>query len=121
MMQRVVSDKGTGERASVSNYSVAGKTGTVHKFIAGGYAEDRYLSIFSGMVPADKPELVMVVMIDEPRNGEHFGGQVAAPVFSQVMSGAMRLLDIAPDRISKKQLMNADIQTRDISKEGGKV
>ncbi len=107
MMQRVISDKGTGKRASVANYSVAGKTGTVHKFIAGGYAEDRYLSIFAGMVPADKPELVMVVMVDEPRNGEHFGGLVAAPVFSQVMSGAMRLLDIAPDRINKKQLMNA--------------
>ncbi|MBE9568589.1 MAG: penicillin-binding protein 2 [Proteobacteria bacterium] len=107
MMQRVISDKGTGKRASVANYSVAGKTGTVHKFIAGGYAEDRYLSIFAGMVPADKPELVMVVMIDEPRNGEYFGGLVAAPVFSQVMTGAMRLLDIAPDRISKKQLMNA--------------
>jgi len=110
MMQRVISDKGTGKRASVANYSVAGKTGTVHKFIAGGYAEDRYLSIFAGMVPADKPELVMVVMIDEPRNGEHFGGLVAAPVFSQVMSGAMRLLDVAPDRISKKQLMNAGIK-----------
>jgi len=108
MMRRVVSDKGTGKRADVANYSVAGKTGTVHKFIAGGYAEDRYLSIFAGMVPADKPELVMVVMIDEPRNGEYFGGQVAAPVFSKVMSGAMRLLDIAPDEISKKQLMNAD-------------
>jgi cell division protein FtsI (penicillin-binding protein 3) len=108
MMQRVVSDKGTGKRASVANYSVAGKTGTVHKFIAGGYAEDRYLSIFSGMVPADNPELVMVVMIDEPRNGEHFGGLVAAPVFSQVMSGAMRLLDIAPDRIAKNQLMKTD-------------
>ena len=109
MMQRVVSDKGTGKRASVANYSVAGKTGTVHKFIAGGYADDRYLSIFAGMVPADKPELVMVVMIDEPRNGEHFGGLVAAPVFSQVMSGAMRLLDIAPDRIATDQLMNAGI------------
>jgi cell division protein FtsI (penicillin-binding protein 3) len=121
MMQRVVSDKGTGKRASVANYSVAGKTGTVHKFIAGGYAEDRYLSIFSGMVPADKPELVMVVMIDEPRNGEHFGGLVAAPVFSQVMSGAMRLLDIAPDRISSHQLMNADVNTSDSSKEGGKA
>jgi cell division protein FtsI (penicillin-binding protein 3) len=121
MMQRVVSDKGTAERASVANYSVAGKTGTVHKFIAGGYAEDRYLSIFSGMVPADKPELVMVVMIDEPRNGEYFGGQVAAPVFSQVMSGAMRLLDIAPDRVSTKQLMNADIETRDSQKRGGKA
>lgn len=107
MMQRVVSDKGTGKRASVANYSVAGKTGTVHKFVAGGYAEDRYLSIFAGMVPADEPELVMVVMIDEPRNGEHFGGQVAAPVFSQVMSGAMRLLDVTPDRIMKEQLMNA--------------
>ena len=105
MMQRVVSDEGTGSRAQVANYSAAGKTGTVHKFIAGGYAEDRYLSIFAGMVPADSPELVMVVMIDEPRNGEHFGGQVAAPVFSQVMSGAMRLLDVAPDRVSDKQLV----------------
>ena len=112
MMQRVISDKGTGKRASVANYSVAGKTGTVHKFIAGGYAEDRYLSIFAGMVPADKPELVMVVMIDEPRNGEYFGGLVAAPVFSQVMSGAMRLLDIAPDRVSKKQLMNAGLSSQ---------
>jgi len=107
MMQRVVSDKGTGKRAKVANYSVAGKTGTVHKFVAGGYAEDRYLSIFAGMVPADNPELVMVVMIDEPRNGEYFGGLVAAPVFSQVMSGAMRLLDVAPDYISNKQLMSA--------------
>jgi cell division protein FtsI (penicillin-binding protein 3) len=121
MMQRVVSDKGTGKRASVANYSVAGKTGTVHKFIAGGYAEDRYLSIFAGMVPADKPELVMVVMIDEPRNGEHYGGLVAAPVFSQVMSGAMRLLDVAPDRISKKQLMNAGAFSSGIPAQGGKT
>jgi len=122
MMQRVVSDKGTGKRADVANYSVAGKTGTVHKFIAGGYAEDRYLSIFAGMVPADKPELVMVVMIDEPRNGEHFGGLVAAPVFSQVMSGAMRLLDIAPDEISKKQLMNADgMPSQSITVKGGRA
>jgi cell division protein FtsI (penicillin-binding protein 3) len=107
MMQRVISDKGTGKRASVANYSVAGKTGTVHKFIAGGYADDRYVAIFAGMVPADNPELVMVVMVDEPRNGEYFGGLVAAPVFSQVMSGAMRLMDVPPDRIAKEQLMNA--------------
>ena len=118
MMQRVISEKGTGQRASVANYSVAGKTGTVHKFIAGGYAEDRYLSIFAGMVPADKPELVMVVMIDEPRNGEYFGGLVAAPVFSQVMSGAMRLLDIAPDRVSKEQLMKVGDMTKH---DGGKA
>jgi len=121
MMQRVISDKGTGKRASVANYSVAGKTGTVHKFIAGGYAEDRYLSIFAGMVPADKPELVMVVMIDEPRKGEYFGGLVAAPVFAKVMSGAMRLLDVAPDRISKKQLMNAGAFTSVVPDQGGKT
>ena len=122
MMQRVVSEKGTGHRAQVANYSVAGKTGTVHKFVAGGYAEERYLSIFAGMVPADSPELVMVVMIDEPRNGEHFGGQVAAPVFSQVMAGAMRLLDIAPDRISAKQLvMKPKLKSHQDSNKGGKA
>jgi len=122
MMRRVISDKGTGKRADVANYTVAGKTGTVHKFIAGGYAEDRYLSIFAGMIPADKPELVMVVMIDEPRNGEHYGGLVAAPVFSQVMSGAMRLLDITPDNISKKQLMNAEtISPKLISVDDGRA
>ncbi|MCG6937643.1 MAG: penicillin-binding protein 2 [Gammaproteobacteria bacterium] len=113
MLQRVTSDDGTAKRARVANYSVAGKTGTVHKFIAGGYAEDRYLSIFAGMVPAVNPELVMVVMIDEPRNGEYFGGLVAAPVFSQVMSGAMRLLDIAPDMVAEKQLMNAALVIKD--------
>ncbi len=106
MMRRVVSDKGTGKRASVANYSVAGKTGTVHKYITGGYAADRYMSIFAGMIPAENPRLVMVVVIDEPRNGEHFGGQVAAPVFSQVMAGAVRLMDIAPDRIVENQLMS---------------
>ncbi len=105
MMQRVVSDKGTGSKAQVPNYSVAGKTGTVHKFTAGGYAEDRYISIFTGMVPADDPELVMVVMIDEPRNGEYFGGEVAAPVFSKVMAGAMRLLDVPPDEVEPGRLV----------------
>ncbi len=105
MMKRVVSAKGTGSQARVPNYSVAGKTGTVHKFTAGGYAEKRYLSIFTGMVPADDPRLVMVVMIDEPRNGEHFGGEVAAPVFSKVMAGAMRLLDVPPDNVEPGRLV----------------
>ena len=105
MMQRVVSVKGTGKQAKVANYSVAGKTGTVHKFTAGGYAEDRYLSIFTGMVPAEDPKLVMVVMIDEPRNGEYFGGEVSAPVFSKVMAGAMRLLDIPPDSVEAGRMV----------------
>ena len=105
MMRKVVSEKGTGKLAKVANYSVAGKTGTVHKFTAGGYAEDRYLSIFTGMVPADDPRLVMVVMIDEPRNGEYFGGEVSAPVFSKVMAGAMRLLDVPPDNVEAGRLV----------------
>ena len=57
------------------------------------------------MVPADDPKLVMVVMIDEPRNGEHFGGEVAAPVFSKVMAGAMRLLDVPPDNVEPGRLV----------------
>lgn len=107
MMQYVVSDEGTGKLAQVSNYSVAGKTGTVHKFIAGGYAKDRYLSVFAGMVPATKPELVMVVVIDEPGKEDHYGGTVAAPVFSTVMTGAMRLFDVPPDDISNNRLVIA--------------
>lgn len=99
MMQRVVSAEGTGFDAQVPNYHVAGKTGTVHKFVAGGYAEDRYLSIFAGIAPASNPRLAMVVMLNEPRKGGYFGGQVAGPVFSKVMSGALRLLNIAPDNL----------------------
>jgi len=99
MMERVVSAEGTAPKAQIANYRVAGKTGTVHKYISGGYAKDRYLSFFAGMAPASNPKLVMVVILDEPRNGKYFGGQVAAPVFSKVMSGALRLLDIPPDNL----------------------
>ncbi len=108
MMERVVSPEGTANKASIANYRVAGKTGTMHKFISGGYAKDRYLSVFAGMAPASNPKLVMVVMINEPRNGQHFGGQVAAPVFSKVISGALRLLDIAPDNLkyAQKKIIN---------------
>lgn len=97
MLEAVVHEGGTGQLAQITGYRVAGKTGTVHKSIAGGYAEDRYVSVFAGMAPATRPRLVMVVVIDEPRGHQHFGGQVAAPVFSKVMGGAMRLMNIAPD------------------------
>ena len=99
MLETVVQDHGTGGRAAVRGYRVAGKTGTVHKSSAGGYSEDRYLSLFAGMAPASDPRIAMVVVIDEPGGSEHFGGQVAAPVFSRVMAGALRLLNIAPDDI----------------------
>ena len=101
MLERAVGEKGTGHAADIAYYRVAGKTGTVHKLIDGKYAEDRYMGLFAGMVPASDPILVMVVTIDDPRRGGYFGGQIAAPVFRRVMSGALRLLDIAPDQPEK--------------------
>lgn len=97
MLAAVVSSDGTGRLAAVNGFRVAGKTGTVHKAISGGYSEDRYLSLFAGIAPVEDPRLVMVVVVDEPQGKQYFGGQVAAPVFSRVMSGALRLLNITPD------------------------
>ncbi|MCP3871372.1 MAG: penicillin-binding protein 2 [Gammaproteobacteria bacterium] len=99
MMKAVVSPAGTAPGAAVAGYQVAGKTGTVKKSISGGYADDRYMAVFAGMAPASDPRLVMIVMIDEPRAGKYYGGQVAAPVFSKVMAGALRLLNIPPDAV----------------------
>lgn len=96
MLQKVVTH-GTGKAAQVDGYLVAGKTGTVHKSTQDGYAENRYLSLFAGMIPATDPRLVAVVLIDEPRVGGHFGGRVAAPVFGAVMREAVRILNISPD------------------------
>ncbi|MFQ5659103.1 MAG: peptidoglycan D,D-transpeptidase FtsI family protein [Gammaproteobacteria bacterium] len=100
MIEAVVMRGGTGQRAAVKGYRVAGKTGTVHKSSIGGYAEDRYMSLFSGMAPASDPRLVLVVIIDEPQGSEYYGGQVAAPVFSRVMKGALRILNVPPDDLS---------------------
>ncbi len=97
MMESVVSAEGTAARAAIPGYTVAGKTGTVKKSVAGGYAEKRYQAVFAGMAPASDPRLVMVVMINEPGGDDYYGGLVAAPVFSRVMSGALRLLNIPPD------------------------
>ncbi len=100
MMESVVHEGGTAMQAAIPGYRVAGKTGTVRKAGAGGYIEDQYLSVFAGMAPASNPRLAMVVVIDEPRGEEYYGGAVAAPVFASVMAGALRLLDIAPDDVS---------------------
>jgi len=97
MMEKVIERGGTGTHAQVQGYRIAGKTGTVKKSAAGGYLDDSYLSVFVGMAPASNPKLIMVVMIDEPHGKEYYGGEVAAPVFSNVMTGALRLLDVPPD------------------------
>ena len=99
LMQKVVSSEGTAERASVVGYRVSGKTGTAWKAVAGGYSTDRYMAVFAGLVPASHPKIATVVVIDEP-SGEHQGGKVAAPVFSSVMSGALRLMDVPPDDLN---------------------
>ncbi len=97
MLELAVSDKGTGRAARIDRYRVAGKTGTVHKIVDGSYADDRYLSLFAGFAPVSDPRLVMVVVVDDPRGEDYYGGLVAAPVFAAVMSGALRLLKVAPE------------------------
>lgn len=94
----VISEGATGKRAAIPGYRVSGKTGTAWKASAGGYSTDRYMAVFGGVSPASEPRLAAVVVIDEPSAGLHQGGQVAAPVFSAVVGGALRLLAVAPDR-----------------------
>ena len=96
MMESVVSEEGTARRAEVPGYRVAGKTGTVHKLTASGYARDRYMAIFAGMAPAENPRYVAVVTVDDPSGDEFYGGQVAAPVFSRLMAGVLRTLNVEP-------------------------
>ncbi|MDP2239545.1 MAG: penicillin-binding protein 2 [Burkholderiales bacterium] len=97
MLEMAVQAGGTAPRAQVSGYRVAGKTGTAHKIEGKGYAASKYISSFVGFAPMSNPRLVVAVMIDEPSAGQYYGGAVAAPVFSQVMAGALRLLGVQPD------------------------
>ena len=99
MLETVVNRDGTAFQARVDGYRVAGKTGTVKKLsAAGGYTDDKYLGLFVGMAPASNPRLVIAVMVDEPNAGKYYGGLVAAPAFSKVMTGALRIMGIAPDQ-----------------------
>lgn len=105
MMETVVQQGGTAPKASVAGYRVAGKTGTVKKASKqGGYTEKSYSAVFAGFAPASSPRLAMVVMIDEPSNGDYYGGLVAAPTFSAVMAGALRLMNIDPDDIEQPNI-----------------
>jgi len=101
MLEAVVSPVGTGQRAAITNFRVAGKTGTAWKSGVGGYSKNRYFAVFGGFAPASNPKLVAVVVIDEPRGEAYYGGDVAAPVFSRILSGALRLLAVPPDALSE--------------------
>ena len=86
-------------------YSVGGKTGTAHKQEGRGYADKKYRSFFVGMAPIDRPRIVVAVMIDEPNNGKHFGGDVAAPVFSETVQQSLRMLGVQPDMNVRPQIL----------------
>jgi cell division protein FtsI (penicillin-binding protein 3) len=99
MLEAVVSPEGTGYRAAMRNFHIAGKTGTTEKAGVGGYDDDRHGAIFAGFAPATDPRLVVVVMIDEPQGAAYHGGDIAAPVFANIVSGALRVLAVPPDAL----------------------
>ena len=103
MMEEVVRPGGTGTKAGVDGYRIAGKTGTAWKYAPGGYSQDKYFSIFAGLAPASAPQLVAVVIIDEPSGDLYYGSDVAAPVFADVMAESLRLLAIPPDDLPENE------------------
>lgn len=96
MLEMAVQPGGTAPKAQIPGYRVAGKTGTAYKLVGGHYA-NKYVASFVGFAPASDPRLIVAVMIDEPSAGQHYGGDVAAPVFAAVMASSLRTLGIAPD------------------------
>ena len=105
MLHLVTGAGGTAPKAQTMGYSVGGKTGTAHKLDGKSYAEKKYRGFFVGMAPIEKPRIVVAVMIDEPSNGHYFGGDVAAPVFSQTVQQTLRMLEVQPDMAVKPQVV----------------
>jgi len=103
MLESVVSNDGTAPKAQVDQYRVGGKTGTSHRVENGQYQDDSYLATFAGFAPISDPEIVMVVSVNDPKGVDYYGGLVAAPVFSNVMSGALRFRNVAPDAIENEE------------------
>ncbi len=105
MLRMAVDEGGTGRRATIGDYmedySVGGKTGTVHKVVNGRYSKNHYRSVFAGMAPISDPAIVMVVMVDDPKGKRYYGGLVAAPVFARVVGKTLRILGVSPDKPPK--------------------
>jgi len=108
MLQGATRSGGTGTRAAIEAYTTAGKTGTVHKVGSQGYEDSRYRSLFAGFAPANNPRIVAVVVVDDPEGEQYHGGEVAAPVFSKVLEGALRILNIAPDDVQELLVAQPD-------------
>ena len=105
MLHMVTIQGGTAPKAQTMGYSVGGKTGTAHKVEGKGYASKKYRGFFVGIAPIDNPRIVVAVMVDEPSNGVYFGGDVAAPVFSQTVQQTLRMMGVQPDMAVKPQVV----------------
>ncbi|MFN9748614.1 MAG: peptidoglycan D,D-transpeptidase FtsI family protein [Burkholderiales bacterium] len=109
MLQMAATQGGTAPRAQTVGFSVGGKTGTARKQEGQGYADKKYRAWFVGMAPIHHPRIVVAVMVDEPRAGRFYGGDVAAPVFSQVVQQTLRTLNVAPDLEVKPEIVTSDM------------
>jgi cell division protein FtsI (penicillin-binding protein 3) len=109
MLQMAAGPGGTGPKAQTMGYSVGGKSGTAHKQEGKGYASNKFRAWFVGLAPISNPRVIVAVMVDEPNNGQHFGGDVAAPVFSQVVQQTLRTLGVPPDIDVRSQIVTHDI------------
>ncbi len=110
MLQMAAGPGGTGPKAQTMGYSVGGKSGTAHKQEGKGYASKKYRGFFVGLAPIEAPRIIVAVMIDEPSNGKHYGGDVAAPVFSQTVQQTLRLMGVQPDMAVKPQIVSKAVE-----------
>ncbi|MDZ4283368.1 MAG: penicillin-binding protein 2 [Hydrogenophaga sp.] len=110
MLQLAAGPGGTGSRAQTMGYSVGGKSGTARKQEGKGYADKKYRSFFVGLAPAESPRIVVAVMVDEPTNGQYYGGLVAAPVFSETVQQTLRILGVQPDMSVKPQIVTEVVE-----------
>ena len=110
MLHLVTGPEGTAPKAQTMGYSVGGKTGTAYKMVGRSYADKKYRGVFAGLAPVDAPRIVVAVMIDEPTNGQYFGGDVAAPVFSQTVQQTLKVLGVAPDMSVVPQFVTAPVE-----------
>jgi cell division protein FtsI (penicillin-binding protein 3) len=110
MLNMAAGAGGTAPKAQTIGYSVGGKTGTAHIQEGKGYANKKYRGFFVGLAPVENPRIVVAVMIEEPKNGKYFGGDVAAPVFSETVQQTLRILGVQPDINVKPQIVYAAVE-----------
>jgi cell division protein FtsI (penicillin-binding protein 3) len=110
MLQMAAAPGGTGPLAQTVGYSVGGKSGTAHKQVGKGYASNKYRAWFTGMAPIEAPRIIVAVMIDEPSDGNYYGGLAAAPVFSEVVQQTLRMMGVQPDMAVKPQIVTNPVE-----------